>query len=204
MPSDRDLIQIIDSALADATRRSGDWLTCRVGCTQCCYGAFAINQLDAKRLRSGLAELERRDPQRASRIGERARQSVARLAPEFPGDPATGLLSDDQHSEERFLHFADDEPCPVLDPETGACDLYSSRPMTCRVFGPPVRSGPEGGLGICELNFRGATHEEIAACEMEVDPDNLESSLLEELERSTEERGRTIVAFALAGFPMTR
>ena len=195
---DGELVQIVDAALADATRRSGHWLVCRKGCTQCCIGAFVINQLDAARLRQGLAQLEADDPRRAARVRERARQSVARIAAGFPGDPVTGVLAEDQHSEDCFLDFANDEPCPALDPESGACDLYASRPLTCRVFGPPVRSGPEGGLGVCELCFQGATPEEIAACEVQVDPDNLEPRLLQELEKSNKVRGKTIVAFCLA------
>src|SRR5215472_3657985 len=133
LPSSKDqqLVQIVDAPLADATRRSGHWLVCHKGCTSCCIGVFPINQLDAARLRQGLAELETHDPARAARIRERARQSVARIAPDFPGDPDTGLLAEDQNSEERFLNFADDESCPVLDPETGACELYASRPLTC-------------------------------------------------------------------------
>ena len=47
---DRALIQIVDSALAEAARRSGKWLVCRRGCTQCCIGVFPINQLDAPAL----------------------------------------------------------------------------------------------------------------------------------------------------------
>ena len=195
---DQQLVQIVDAALADATRRSGPWLVCHKGCSQCCVGAFAINQLDAARLRHGLAELEHSDPERAARIRERARTSIARIAADFPGNPATGLLAEDQESEDRFLDFANDEPCPVLDPETGACELYAWRPLTCRVFGPPVRSGPEGGLGVCELCFHGASPEEIAACEMQVDPDNVEEVLLDELKRSTGAAGKTIVAFCMA------
>jgi Fe-S-cluster containining protein len=195
---DRELVQIVDAALADATRRSGDWLVCRRGCTQCCVGAFAINQLDAARLRQGLAGLQSRDPERAARIRDRARQSLARIVADFPGDPVTGLLAEDQDSEQRFLDFANGEPCPVLDPESGACDLYASRPLTCRVFGPPVRSGPEDALAVCELCFHGASPEETASCEMEVDPGNLELKLVEELEESTGVRGKTIVAFCLA------
>jgi|SRR5215813_11484072 len=202
--NDCELIQIVDAAFADAARRSGDWLVCRKGCTQCCFGAFAINQLDAARIREGLAQLERHDPQRAARIRARARESIARIAADFPGDPATGLLSEDQSSEERFLDFANDEPCPVLDPETGACDLYAWRPLTCRVFGPPVRSGPEGGLGVCELCFHGASPEQIAACEMEVDPEHLEPKLLHEVEKTTGVHGKTIVAFALKIPPKAR
>ncbi len=189
------LIQIVDAALADATRRGGEWLACRPGCTQCCVGVFEINQLDAVRLQRGLADLEKTDPQRARRIRERARASIQRLAPEFPGDAETGVLDEGPEAEERFADFANDEPCPVLDPETGLCDLYDARPMTCRTFGPPVRA--EGGLGVCELCFHGATDEQIAACEMVIDPDDLESNLLRKLEKTPGPRGRTIVAFCV-------
>ena len=190
---DRQLIQIVDAALADATRRSGSWLVCRPGCSQCCVGVFAISQLDALRLQRGLAELDATDPDRAARIRARARGSVIRLRPDYPGNLTTGILDSD--SEERFADFANDEPCPALDPSTGTCDLYASRPITCRAFGPPVRS--EGGLGVCELCFQGATEEEIAACEMEVDPADLETQLLQELEQRKNLTGDTIVAFAL-------
>lgn len=192
---DRKLVQIVDAALQDASRRSGNWLACRRGCTQCCIGAFSINQLDAWRLRRGLAELERAAPERATRIRERARESVERLSGDFPGDPKTGILDEGPEAVARFEGFANDEPCPVLDPETGDCELYEWRPMTCRVFGPPVRS--EDGLGVCELCFQGASEEEIAACEMKPDPDDLESAVLTELEKETHVRGNTIVAFCL-------
>jgi Fe-S-cluster containining protein len=193
---DHRLIQIVDAALADVTQRSGKWLACRPGCTQCCIGAFSINQLDALRLKRGLADLEKIEPARAARIRGRARESVARLSPEFPGDPVSGLLDEGEEAEQRFEDFANDEPCPVLDPETGYCELYEARPMTCRVFGPPVRS--EDGLGVCELCFQGASDKEIAACEMKPDPNDLESRLLAQLEKDTGKRGNTIIAFCLA------
>jgi len=191
------LIQIVDTAIAEAARRSGAWLVCRLGCTECCLGPFPITQLDARRLRRGLADLEAGDPERAGRVRERARQYVARISRDFPGDPLTGVLAEGEDAEARFADFAEDEPCPALDPETGACDLYAARPITCRTFGPPVRAGAEA-VGVCELCFHGATDAEIASCEVESDPDGVESSLLGELEQTTGARGRTIVAFCLA------
>ncbi len=193
---DQKLVQIVDAALADVTRRSGEWLVCRKGCTQCCIGVFPINQLDAWRLRRGLAELEKSDHARAARVRQRARESVARLMPGFPGDPVSGLLDQGPAAAERFEDFANLEPCPALDPVTGNCELYDTRPMTCRVFGPPVQS--EDGLCVCELCFQGVSEEEIAACEMKPDPDDLESRLLEELEKNSGKRGNTIVAYTLA------
>jgi Fe-S-cluster containining protein len=163
MSADEALIRMVDAALAEAARKSGPWLVCRPGCTECCLGPFPITQLDARRLREGLAELELRDWQRAARVRERARQATA----------------------------TDDDPCPALDPSTGTCDLYAARPITCRIFGPPVRYGSEA-VGVCELCFQGASDEEIAACQVEVDP-----GLEYELEKSTGVRGETSVAFAL-------
>jgi Fe-S-cluster containining protein len=193
---DRQLVQILDAGLADAARRSGDWLVCKPGCTQCCIGVFAIHQLDAARLQQGLEELTSSDPGRAQSVRERARKSVERLTQGFPGDPVTGLLDPSEEAEALFEDFANDEPCAALDPATGLCDLYLHRPVTCRVFGPPVRS--EQGLGVCELCYHGATEEEIAACEMAVDPEGREAELVQEFEQSSGKHGRTLVAFALA------
>src|SRR5215831_5071428 len=186
LPSaDQQLVQIVDQALADAARKSGEWLVCRPGCTQCCIGPFPISQLDVARLHVGMRELERTDPKRAARVRHRAHESVARLAPEFPGDTNTGILREDAETEARFADFANDEPCPALDPKTGLCDVYAYRPMTCRTFGPPVRSGSEGGLGVCELCYHGASDEEIAACEMKPDPENLEPELVRKAEEKS-------------------
>jgi Fe-S-cluster containining protein len=196
LPSaDQELVQIVDAALVDTALRSGQWLVCRPGCTQCCIGAFAISQLDAERLRTGLRQLEEVNGERAAVLLERVRLSVARIESEFPGNPQTGILDDSPEAQERFADFANDEVCPVLDPVTGMCDLYAARPMTCRVFGPPVRS--EDGLGVCELCYHGASEEEIAACEMHLDTEALEADLTTTVEAATGLHGDTIVAFAL-------
>src|SRR5712671_5537739 len=107
---DQELVQIVDSALADASRRSGSWIVCRPGCTQCCIGVFSISQLDAARLQDGLGELSHSEPERAARIRARARESVERLSGQFPGNPKTGVLDEGEQAEQRFADFANDEP----------------------------------------------------------------------------------------------
>ena len=191
---DAQLVQILDAALAEAARCAGPWLACRPGCTQCCHGVFAINALDAERLRAGMQSLRTAQPKTAAAIEERAGEWLALYGAEFPGDAETGVLGRTDEDEARFEEFADDAPCPALNPATGLCDVYAWRPMTCRVFGPPTRAEDDGALGCCELCFVGASDAEIAACEMPV-PHALEARLTEETGRS----GETIVAFALLG-----
>jgi Fe-S-cluster containining protein len=191
---DTKLVQIVDAALADVTAKSGDWLACRPGCAQCCHGAFRINQLDVARLQEGMRELKRSDQSRAARVEQRAKEWVKRNRQNYPGSLATGILNKGKSADTAFEDFANNEPCPALDPETQICDLYGHRPMTCRVFGPPVRT--EQGLGVCELCFQGAPETEIVRCELKSDPDNLEDSLLMTLDRS-QGTPETVVAFAL-------
>jgi Fe-S-cluster containining protein len=188
MQGDGELIQIVDRAMAEAVRKSGAWLACRPGCYECCIGPFAITQLDAIRLRAGFANLEARDPKRAAEVRRRAQASVERMRRECPADPLGNALERDD--------AAVDELCPALDPATGTCDLYASRPITCRTFGPAVRFGAES-IAVCELCYQGASDAEIAACEVALDPENLQAELLQQLECAGQ-TGETVVAFALA------
>ena len=192
-PGDRELVQIMDAALADAARRSGAWLACRPGCTQCCHGAFAINALDVARLEVGIKALRATAPRKAEALVRRATEWIAEYGAEFPGDRATGTLGTSDEEQARFEEFANEAACPALDPATGLCDVYEWRPMTCRVFGPPVRMAKSDQLGCCELCFVGASEEEIAGCEMPV-PIDLEERLVEE----TGDKRETIVAYVLS------
>jgi Fe-S-cluster containining protein len=189
-----ELFPIIDAALASAAARSGTHLACRPGCHQCCIGVFAITPLDAASLREGLATAP---SDIAERVRTRALASRERLlAQGFPGDPNTGVLFTEPHHEEAFEEFANDEPCPVLDPATGTCDLYASRPVQCRTFGPPVRDD-DGHLTLCELCFTDASPEEVAPCEMDQSWRPLEDKLSEQAESNPANAGPTLIAFAL-------
>ena len=201
---DAELVQIVDAALADATIRARkedghSWLACRPGCTPCCHGVFRISALDGARLRSALRELERTDSARALALRDRALALISRLRETFPGNVETGILDSardpsgdpDEAAWEAFADLPEaDAPCPVLDPLTGRCDLYTGRPFTCRVFGPPVMN--EGGLGMCELCYVGASDEQMLHGEMHLPHLALEEELDAQLPP-----GESIIAWAL-------
>jgi Fe-S-cluster containining protein len=191
-----DLIQIVTTALASATLRSGPHLVCRPGCTQCCIGVFPIAHQDAARLREGLASLTQTDPARAERIRTRVEKSLAHLDPWFPGDVATGILGEDEQASTLFEEFANDEPCPVLDLTTGTCDLYESRPILCRTFGPPART-EDGDLATCELCYTTATTEEIVACELDPAIPALQEASNQAFNAAHHLHGETLIAYAL-------
>jgi Fe-S-cluster containining protein len=188
---DQLLLRRIDRTAHDAVRRSGDWVVCRPGCTQCCLGPFAITQLDARRLQAGMTALKASDPPRAARLVTRAAAYVAAIGNSYPGNAQTGELFDEDSLPDSF----EDTPCPALDPETGLCELYEWRPVTCRTFGPAARIDDDT-YATCELCYRDATSVQIAKCAVEFDPEGLEHRLVESLEAAGS-RGLTIVACAL-------
>ena len=187
------LFPILDAALASTTARSGDWLACKPGCHQCCIGVFPISQFDAENLR---AALNAAPTNLAAHIRTRAQAARTRLTRDFPGNPTTGTLFTEEHHEAAFDDFANDEPCPVLDPITGTCDLYAARPIQCRTFGPPLRN-EDDGLAVCELCFINAPETEVARCEMDQSWRPLEESLIVAAEQRTGLEGPTLIAFAL-------
>ena len=197
--ADDRLLEAWDEMMAGAYRRGGAHLACHAGCDECCIGPFGIHALDARRLRRGLRALEAAAPEHAEAIRQRARAAVERLRPGFPGESRRGVLTgDDPEAEDRYLDRHADLPCPVLDPERRTCQLYSYRPLSCRAYGPPLSLG-EGPLDPCRLCFTTAGPEEIEACRVDPDPEGLEETVLDAVERATSDPlgGETLIAFAL-------
>jgi Fe-S-cluster containining protein len=135
--------------MAEAVRRGGAWIACRPGCCECCIGPFSISQLDAARLREGMVQL---DAAAAQRIHLRTESYLAAIR---------------SYDQEGLPENMDDVACPALDPVKKTCDLYDARPITCRTFGPAVKT-TDGAIATCELCFGGATEEQIAGCAVEI------------------------------------
>ena len=139
---DRRLLALVDAALDRARDAAGAHLVCRSGCTPCCFGPFAITQLDAWRLREGLCALAETEPGRAAGVRRRAAAAVARQAPAF-GAGRAGILATEAEEERFYETFASD-PCPALDPDSGACTVYAWRPVPCRTYQPVAKVGIQG------------------------------------------------------------
>jgi Fe-S-cluster containining protein len=145
MIDDGALIQIVDAALSRVDRRG---INCKPGCSHCCIGPFVVTQRDLERLRRANAN---------PAIFERAAEARQRMREEFPGDWETGIATQPQDAfDERHKWL----PCPVLDLESGACQLYDHRPLACRFHGPALRvDGAD--VKPCRLNSPVATPIEI-------------------------------------------
>ena len=132
------VLAAVDAAFAQARDLAGPAMACRPGCDDCCRRPFAITEADASRLRSGLLTLAESTRQE---VEGRAAAARAQLAMDFPGDWASGSLTDDQDWREWFFLRHQGLPCPVLDLGGGECRLYHHRPVACRLAGALIQIG---------------------------------------------------------------
>lgn len=186
MSADDLILPAIEAAVAESRRRAGEWIACRAGCASCCHAAFPITALDAARLRAGL----RGHPQAAA-IRARAAAYAAAVRDTFPGEWATGRLTDDEVWRDWFFaRMKGRMPCPALDVARGECALYEHRPVACRLHGHLIQIGDEE-TARCELCFVGATAAEMEGCCVRVEDVASDGG-----------EGHTIVALALAASDM--
>lgn len=193
---DTALVAAFDAVIAASVVGAGEWVRCRIGCTECCIGPFDITALDAWRLRRGLVALAELDPGAAAALRQRARLQWELLREGFPGDGTSGRLADDDGAREAFFSRFARLPCPALS-DDGRCLVYPFRPLSCRSFGLPVRCGGQL-LAPCRLNFAGASAEVVAAAVVDPDPHDREGELLARLAEVSGWWGDTVVAAALA------
>ncbi len=198
---DRRLLALVDAAAGRARAAAGAHLVCRSGCSPCCFGPFAITRLDAWRLQDGLRRLDETEPERAAAVHRRAAAAVTRQTPAFGAGPA-GIFATEAEEKRFYETFASD-PCPALDPDSGACTVYPWRPVACRTHGPPMRIGGDDRPP-CPLCFKEASPEEVEAARQTIEAGDVEDPLIDQAERETGRRGMTTVAFAIAAAPADR
>lgn len=122
-------------------------IPCGKGCHRCCIGPFAITRLDVERLQQGLSHLPTEDRRL---IQVKAASQAAAMEQAFPVLRQSPSLDqwDDRAIDSLAAQFGS-LPCPALQAD-GSCQVYESRPLTCRLMGIPV---DEDGLmrGACEV-----------------------------------------------------
>ncbi len=122
-------------------------IPCREGCSHCCIGSFPITVLDVTELRRGLASL---DAIVRERVERRARGQASTIEESFPRLQSSPFLDQwGQPEIDAAVDHLGELPCPALN-SSGACDVYSFRPMTCRMMGIPVEQSGRV-QGACEV-----------------------------------------------------
>lgn len=136
------LVKAADTAFTRVKEGHGGCVTCKEGCSDCCYALFDLSLVEAMYLNEKVREYARNlpsgDREKFLENASKLDRQVYRLKRRFHKDHQEGGQDEsilDQAGRERLR-------CPLLD-ENDLCCIYEKRPITCRLYGIPLRIGEQ-------------------------------------------------------------
>jgi len=153
---------------------------CRLGCTACCHGPFDISPAEAMQVYAAVQWLP--EPQR-SEVRRRAWAQIDDIVDLVTSwRPPWDVLALDPDLFDALPEALAGEPCPALDPGSGACLIRDMRPSTCRLMGMSVVTS-EGDLleNACPIQDEFPGYAELPPVPFD----------LETMEQGLDERDRT-------------
>lgn len=128
-----------DQVFGTVRARFAENVRCEKGCCDCCHALFDLTLVEALFLNTVFtARFKGRDRTRVLKRADEADRLVHRLKRD-----AFRAVKDGQNAQEILLEMAKVRVrCPLLDDE-GLCEMYDTRPVTCRIYGVPTAIGGE-------------------------------------------------------------
>lgn len=131
------LVDRADAVFKKVQEEYNECVACKVGCSDCCHALFDLTLIEAMFIKSRFDKIIPKE-QRV-RLIERANaadRKVYKLKRDASkayqnGEPENKIL--EKMAQQRIR-------CPLLD-DSDKCELYASRPITCRLYGIPTVIG---------------------------------------------------------------
>lgn len=135
------MVRQVDEAFDRVRRQHPECVRCASTCSDCCYALFDLTLVEAlylnRKFIEGVAEQRKLEILEAANTADR---KVYRLKREAFKSVSSGEKSEDQV----LLEMAAERVrCPLLNDDK-RCDLYESRPITCRLYGVPTSIAGHG------------------------------------------------------------
>ena len=129
-----------DAAFERVKGQHPSFVTCGIGCIDCCYALFDLTLIEALYLNQRFNEtFSGKENETIIEKSNKADRSVYRIKRKAYKDMRKGI------SEDEILSglAVERERCPLLN-DRKRCDLYRYRPVTCRLYGIPTSINGRG------------------------------------------------------------
>ncbi|BBD09789.1 YkgJ family cysteine cluster protein [Desulfovibrio ferrophilus] len=131
------LVADVDKAFEQVQAQHGDCIKCHEGCSDCCHALFDLSLIEALYLNHKFNAAFK--GQQRSELLDRA-DTAERQGYKIKREAFT-LSRDGARTEEILESISKARVrCPLLDADE-KCELYDSRPITCRLYGIPTSIG---------------------------------------------------------------
>ncbi|MDM8515953.1 YkgJ family cysteine cluster protein [Desulfobacterales bacterium HSG16] len=135
-----ELLKTADSVFEKVKHDCPNCVTCKTGCSDCCYALFDLTLVEALYINHHFNEkfsgTKKENLITKANVADRQIYKIKRQAYKEleAGKNENDILEQVAHERIR---------CPLLD-ENNLCELYEHRPITCRFYGVPTSIGGKG------------------------------------------------------------
>jgi Fe-S-cluster containining protein len=135
------LVKQIDDVFDQVKKQYPDLVKCELECSDCCHALFDITLVEALYInRNFIDSIEEEKKAVILEEANKADRAVYRLKK----NAFKAVESGEKSEEQVLLEIAAERiRCPLLN-DQNRCDLYDSRPITCRLYGIPTSIGGRG------------------------------------------------------------
>lgn len=128
----------VDSLFQQIDQSNSGCVKCAKGCSDCCHALFDLSLVEALYINTKFNEKFSFGPERSAIIeyADESDRKIYKLKRKFFKDSQEGRDSNEILAEAGKVRMR----CPLLN-EQGNCQLYEYRPLTCRLYGIPVKIG---------------------------------------------------------------
>ncbi len=134
-------VEQLDGVFESVRQQYSDCVKCKLECSDCCSALFDLSLVEALYINTQFFETVIGD--KRSEILENANKSD-RQTYQLKRKAFKAVAAGDKSEEQVLLEMAAERiRCPLLNSDN-QCDLYSSRPVTCRLYGIPTAIAGRG------------------------------------------------------------
>ena len=140
------LVEQVEAIFKQVQTEYSECVACKVGCSDCCHALFDLTLIEAMFIKHQFDKvIPEEDRQMIIERANAADRKVYKLKREASKAHQEGKSEDEilkEMAEKRIR-------CPLLD-DDDKCEMYESRPITCRLYGIPTVIG--GSAHTCGLS----------------------------------------------------
>ena len=134
-------VKQLDGVFESVRQQYSDCVKCKLECSDCCHALFDLSLVEALYINAQF--LETVSGERQSEILKSANK-VDRKTYQLKRKAFKAVEAGEKSEEQVLLEMAAERiRCPLLNQEN-QCDLYASRPATCRLYGIPTAIAGRG------------------------------------------------------------
>jgi Fe-S-cluster containining protein len=134
-------VQQLDGVFDNVRQQYADCVKCKLECADCCHALFDLSLVEALYINAKFFEAVVGEKQ--SEILDLANRSDRKIY-QLKRKAFKAVAAGEKSEEQVLLEMAAERiRCPLLNKDN-QCDLYASRPATCRIYGIPTAIGGRG------------------------------------------------------------